>query len=157
MEARGSYGPFEKEYIRKDGSRYAVLLHGIKTTDDTGREVIWSFIQDISELKYAQRAVTESETRFQQMANAVQVVFWIRTTDEMLYINPAYETVWGRSRESLYADPFSFVEAVHPEDRERVGNALQREFGDDGLFREEYRIVWPDGTIRWVRPMSHPE
>ncbi len=156
METRGFYGPFEKEYIRKDGSRYPVLLNGIKTTDDSGREVIWSFVQDISDLKQAQQAVTESETRFQQMANAVQVVFWIRTPEEMLYINPAYETVWGRSRESLYADPFSFVEAIHPEDRERVGHALQREFGDDGLFREEYRIVRPDGAIRWVRAMSHP-
>lgn len=156
MEARGSYGPFEKEYIRKDGTRYPVLLHGIKTTDDSGREVIWSFVQDISELKRVQNAVTESETRFQQMANAVQVVFWIRTEHEMLYINPAYETVWGRSRESLYANPFSFVEAIHPEDRERVGQALQREFGVDGVFREEYRIVRPDGTNRWVRAMSNP-
>lgn len=156
MEARGYYGPFEKEYIRKDGSRYPVLLHGIKTTDDSGREVIWSFIQDISELKRAQQAVTESETRFQQLANALQVVFWIRTAEEMLYINPAYETVWGRSRESLYADPFSFVEAIHPDDRERVAKALQKEFGDDGQFREEYRIVQPDGSIRWVRAMSSP-
>ncbi|MFO8042735.1 MAG: response regulator [Alkalispirochaeta sp.] len=156
MEVHGYYGPFEKEYIRKDGSRYPVLLHGIKTTDDSGREVIWSFVQDISELKRVQQAVTESETRFQQLANAVQVVFWIRTAEEMLYINPAYEKVWGRSRESLYANPFSFVEAIHPDDRERVGKALQKEFGDDGQFREEYRIVQPDGSIRWVRAMSSP-
>jgi PAS domain S-box-containing protein len=156
MDTHGHYGPFEKEYIRKDGSRYPVLLHGIKTTDDSGREVIWSFIQDISELKQAQQAVTESETRFQQMANAVQVVFWIRTAEKMLYINPAYETVWGRSRESLYANPWSFVEAIHPEDRDRVQNALQKEFGEATVFRQEYRIVQPDGSIRWVRAMSNP-
>ncbi len=156
MEMRGYYGPFEKEYIRKDGSRYPVLLRGIKTKDPSGREVIWSFIQDISDIKTAQQAVVESETRFQQLAQVVTVVFWIRSPDTMLYINPAYETVWGRTRESLYADPFSFVAAIHPEDRERVVMALQREFGEVGKFEEEYRIVRPDGSIRWVRATSSP-
>ncbi|MCG5500981.1 PAS domain S-box protein [Ectothiorhodospira sp. A-7Y] len=56
LEATGLYGPFEKEYIRKDGSRYPVLLHGFKTTDQEGREVIWSIIQDISHIKQAQAA-----------------------------------------------------------------------------------------------------
>ncbi|WP_338081460.1 response regulator [Ectothiorhodospira shaposhnikovii] len=56
MEATGFYGPFEKEYIRKDGSRYPVLLHGFKTTDQDGREVIWSIIQDISHIRQAQEA-----------------------------------------------------------------------------------------------------
>lgn len=157
MEERGYYGPFEKEYIRKDGSRYPVLLNGIKTTTPSGQEVIWSFIQDISELKAAQQAVVESETRFQQLAQVVNVVFWIRTPDTMLYINPAYETVWGRSRESLYENPFSFVEAVHPGDRERVIQALKREFDENaGYFKEEYRIIRPDGTVRWVRVASNP-
>jgi len=56
MEKTGRYGPFEKEYIRKDGSRYPVLLNGFKTTTPEGREVIWSIIQDISEIKQAQEA-----------------------------------------------------------------------------------------------------
>lgn len=54
MEKTGRYGPFEKEYIRKDGSRYPILLHGFKTRTPQGREVIWSIIQDISEIKQAQ-------------------------------------------------------------------------------------------------------
>ena len=156
MEKQGYYGPFEKEYIRKDGSRYPVLLHGIKISDPSGRDVIWSFIQDISALKEAQSAVAESELRFQQIADTIPVVFWIRTPEQMLYINSAYESVWGRSRESLYANPFSFVEAVHEEDRDRVIQALQQEFGDKGYFHEEYRIVRPDGDVRWVRASSHP-
>ncbi|TVQ27581.1 MAG: response regulator [Spirochaetaceae bacterium] len=157
MDRKGYYGPFEKEYIRKDGSRYPVLLHGIKTKDPaSGRDVIWSFIQDMSELKQAQSAVIESETRFHQIADTIPVVFWIRTPEQMLYINPAYETIWGRSRESLYENPFSFVEAIHIDDRGRVLEALQREFGDAVHFNEEYRIVRPDGEVRWVRASSNP-
>ncbi|WP_052501704.1 PAS domain-containing hybrid sensor histidine kinase/response regulator [Thiomicrospira microaerophila] len=56
LEKTGRYGPFEKEYIRKDGTRYPVLLHGFKTQTLEGRDVIWSIIQDISETKKAQQA-----------------------------------------------------------------------------------------------------
>ena len=62
LEKTGRYGPFEKEYIRKDGSRYPVLLHGFKTTTQEGREVIWSIIQDVSEIKQAQ-AIAEAANR----------------------------------------------------------------------------------------------
>ncbi len=55
MIRTGYYGPFEKEYIRKDGSRYPVRLQGMKHMDASGREVIWSFIQDITEEKAAQQ------------------------------------------------------------------------------------------------------
>jgi diguanylate cyclase (GGDEF)-like protein/PAS domain S-box-containing protein len=56
MESTARYGPYEKEYMRKDGSCYPVLLSGIRMTDAAGREVIWSIVQDIS-----QRKAMESE------------------------------------------------------------------------------------------------
>lgn len=51
LRTTGRYGPYEKEYIRKDGSRYPVLLNGVLTTDTTGRELIWSVVEDISKRK----------------------------------------------------------------------------------------------------------
>lgn len=54
MARTGHYGPYEKEYLRKDGSRYPVLLNGVKLVDAAGREVIWSIIQDITERKLAE-------------------------------------------------------------------------------------------------------
>jgi len=56
MELTGRYGPYEKEYVRRDGSRYPVLLHGFKTVTPEGRAVTWSIVQDISALKKAQAA-----------------------------------------------------------------------------------------------------
>ena len=70
LEQTGRYGPFEKEYIRKDGSRYPVLLHGFKTTTHEGREVIWSIIQDVSEIKQAQAAAeAASRAKSEFLAN----------------------------------------------------------------------------------------
>jgi PAS domain-containing protein len=64
----------------------------------------------------------ESEIHLRQMAENIEQVFWVRDlrTDRILYVSPAYETVWGRSCESLYANPLSFIESVHPEDRLQV-------------------------------------
>lgn len=59
MEKTGRYGPFEKEYIRKDGSRYPVLLNGMWVRDSTGRKLIWSIVEDISERKRIERMKSE--------------------------------------------------------------------------------------------------
>ncbi|TVR91888.1 MAG: PAS domain S-box protein, partial [Spirochaetaceae bacterium] len=64
MQQTGRYGPFQKEYIRKDGSRYPVLLHGFKFTTPEGREVIWSIIENISEQQAVERALRTSKERF---------------------------------------------------------------------------------------------
>ncbi|MEW6676574.1 MAG: diguanylate cyclase [Pseudomonadota bacterium] len=102
------------------------------------------------------RELAESELRFRQFADNSRVVVWVRTARDMLYISKAYETLWGRSRESLYAAPDSFVEAVHEADRERVVQAFQRELEESGSFDEEYRVVRPDGSISWVHARSFP-
>ena len=65
MERTGRYGPFQKEYMRKDGSRYPVLLHGFKFTTAEGREVIWSIVQDISEQQEAEHALRTAKERFE--------------------------------------------------------------------------------------------
>jgi len=83
-------------------------------------------------------------------------VFWMSTPDldEVLYVSPAYEQVWGRSVASLRADPRSFLDAIHPEDRDRVAQTIRhkRQTGFDLL----YRIVRPDGALRWIRDRRFP-
>lgn len=95
-------------------------------------------------------ALEESEQRFRQIAENIHEVFWLTTIDlsKTLYVSPGYESVWGRSRESLYADPRSFIAAIYAEDRPRVIEAVEsdRERG----FEMEYRVVRPDGSVRWV-------
>jgi PAS domain S-box-containing protein len=107
--------------------------------------------------KLAEEALHDSEERFRQMAENVQEVFWMTdaTASQMLYVNPAYELIWGRSCESLYRNPDSWMEAIHPEDRDR---ALQdwNEQIPHGEYRAEFRIVRPDGSVRWIWDRSFP-
>src|SRR5678816_4035563 len=101
-------------------------------------------------------AFRESEARFRQVTDNISEVLWLQTHDysSLLYISPAYETVWGRTCESLYADPFSFLEAIHPEDRARVEQSIRQNL--ETGFSTEYRIVKGDGEVRWIRDRGFP-
>ena len=102
--------------------------------------------------------LTEREERFRQIAENVREVFFVISakTDEILYISPTYEKVWGRSCQSLYEDPQSWLFAIHPEDSFKAIATIETQFrtGDD--FEEEYRIVRPDKSICWVRVRAFP-
>ena len=78
--------------------------------------------------------------------------YWMAdpTKNQMLYVNPACETIWGSTCESLYASPKNWFEAIHPDDRERVLQAALTGHSH-GTYYDEYRIVCADGGVRWVR------
>jgi PAS domain S-box-containing protein len=86
------------------------------------------------------------------IAESVSDVVWITTADkgEIEFVSEAYEDIWGRPCEELYENPNSFIEAVHPEDRERVREALVRQQVDPDSYDETYRVVQPDGEVRYV-------
>ena len=98
-------------------------------------------------------ALSQSEQRFRQIAENIHEVFWLTTLDlsRVLYISPAYEAVWGRSCESLYQNPRTYVAAIHPDDR----RAVERRDHERG-FDMEYRVVRPDGSIRWIWDRGFP-
>jgi PAS domain S-box-containing protein len=99
----------------------------------------------------------ESEQRFRQMAENIREVFFLTdpAATKMLYISPAYADIWGRSCESLYEDPRSWTDAIHPDDRERAF-AVFGQMEAKGQFDLEYRIQRPDGDVRWIRARGFP-
>jgi PAS domain S-box-containing protein len=108
-------------------------------------------------LQKATAALRASEERFRQLAENIREVFWMTNPEktEMLYISPGYEEIWGRTCESLYAAPMNWVEAIHPEDRQRVLDAaLTQQLRGD--YDQEYRIVRPDGSTRWIHDRAFP-
>jgi PAS domain S-box-containing protein len=101
-------------------------------------------------------ALGESEQRFRQIAENIHEVFWLIDVvkQTLLYVSPGYEAVWGRSRESLYREPRSFFTAIHPADSPSVAATFER--GHEQSFEMEYRVVRPDGSIRWIWNRGFP-
>jgi PAS domain S-box-containing protein len=113
--------------------------------------------RDITGHRRAQRSLEESEERFRQLAENIRQVFWITTLagDKVIYVSPAFEEVWGEKRASVYRDAGSWMKSIHPEDFPRVAEGARRIAEGDSVVAE-YRIIRPDGTLRWIRDRSYP-
>jgi PAS domain S-box-containing protein len=97
----------------------------------------------------------KSEERFRQMAENIQEIFWTMNTQtkEVTYASPAFEQICEISVGTLYSNPTSYRELIHTEDRERVLAALEK-LETTNRFEEEFRIVCPSGTLKWLRAIG---
>ncbi|WAJ72059.1 PAS domain S-box protein [Catenovulum adriaticum] len=148
----GQYGPYEKEYINQSGKRYPVLLKGILIKDSSGRELIWSMVEDISERKQQQEVTKNLTSRLTIATDAANVGIW-----ELDLIKN--ELVWDSTMHQLYEiDPTQFSatfdtwqQALHPDDRSdsilNVDKAIKGLQKFDTLFR----IICPGNNIKWIK------
>lgn len=141
---------------RKDGSQFPLdLAVGEMTVN--GQRQFTGILRDISERKQAEALLKESESKLRLVMDNIAEVFWMADVDseKTFYVSPGYERVWRHSCQELYDNPHSFFDAVHPDDRERVqANLATEKTGQP--FECEFRIVWPDGTVRWIRDRGFP-
>jgi PAS domain S-box-containing protein len=100
------------------------------------------------------QTLVKNEIHLRQMVENIEQVVWLRDidTDRILYVSPAFETVWGRSCESFYADPLTLIKSVHPEDRVKVISDSLVE--NRRYTNQSYRILRSDGTLRWISAHS---
>ncbi|HMI30778.1 MAG TPA: PAS domain-containing protein [Candidatus Limnocylindrales bacterium] len=113
--------------------------------------------RDITGAKRVEETLRESERRFRQVTEAIDEVFWLTDTSkqQIIYISPAYEKIWGRTCASVYAAPESWVNAIDPSDRGRVRVAALT-LQSTGAYDIEYRIVRPGGEVRWIHDRAFP-
>jgi PAS domain S-box-containing protein len=114
-----------------------------------GRHVM--ILCDTTERVVAQDSLRETEERLRQMADNIQEIFWTldASTKKVLYVNRAYESITGRSLDSIAQNPTSYADLIHPSDRAQVLAKLE-EAAHTGHLNEEFRIVRTDGQVRWV-------
>ncbi|MDX2228245.1 MAG: PAS domain S-box protein [Leptolyngbyaceae cyanobacterium bins.349] len=110
-----------------------------------------AIMRDISDRKQAEIALKQSEEKFRHFAENSNSVIWIAdpTIFHNLYASPAYESIWGRSRQSLIDQPNAWLTSIHPDDLDRVQAKLAQERQGQSSTAE-YRIVRPDGSVRWI-------
>jgi two-component system cell cycle sensor histidine kinase/response regulator CckA len=109
-------------------------------------------------VEQAQHDLRERDERFGQLADNIDEVFFVLDArhTETLYINRAYERIWGRSCQSLYDDPKSFVDAVPTGDRERLLEYMSRIQRGEQPGKLEYRVIQPNGNVRWLLAHAVP-
>lgn len=102
------------------------------------------------------RRIRESEEKFRLVTESIDDVFWLTSLDldHLFYVSPAYETLWGRTGDSLYQDPLSFLECIHADDRAGVLESLTRNPGKS--VEIEYRLLGADGSLRWIKDRRFP-
>ena len=148
----------EYRFCCKDGS-----LRWISSTFRSQRDaaancwIATGVSTDITHRKQAEAALHQSEEKFRQVAENSNEVFFVESadSDQVLYASPAFEKIWQVPCEILYRQPQAWFEAIHPDDREQVVSDLDQKSQGKSVARE-FRIIRPNGEIRWVFSRSSP-
>lgn len=148
--------PFSAEYrcVAADGQeRWLCATAHLqpRSSLSQGMRVVGT-LWDVTARVVAERQLAESETRFKQLVENISDVFWIvdPVAGKHLFVSAAYQQLWGLDPEALLKGRPRWPEYIHPDDRERV-DALFAAIDHSGQFETEYRMLLPDGSLRWVR------
>ncbi|EKD70833.1 MAG: hypothetical protein ACD_46C00377G0003 [uncultured bacterium] len=118
--------------------------------------------KDVTQEKERIAELEKASHFFQLFAERIPAVFWARddSCNKQIYLSPGYEKIWDRTRESLYQNPDSWLETLHPEDRGTASNTQRfqtlSEVGPEVQYENRYRIHRPNGDIRWIKDTSFP-
>ncbi|MBI1826751.1 MAG: PAS domain S-box protein [Planctomycetes bacterium] len=138
------------------GRRYVDVIYN-PSRDAAGKiNGVLVTARDFTEARLSELALQEARSRLELIFATIEDVIWITDWSEkkVLFVSAAYERIWGHPIQELYENGESWLKAVHPDDYARVRKAFIG-IGEGRNFDEDYRIVRPDGTIRWIHDRGH--
>lgn len=150
--AASGYWEGELQQKRRDGTTILVSSRWALRKDGQGSSgKILMIATDITEHRCAEEALRRSEERFRLMADNIGEIFWLLDPQSLgvLYVSPAFEHICERSLASIYANPTSYREIIHPDDVQHVLEKLAL-LEKTNHFHEQFRIVCPAGKVKWV-------
>jgi diguanylate cyclase (GGDEF)-like protein/PAS domain S-box-containing protein len=143
---------FEAQHKNKEGQVFPVEISA-NYLNFNGQEYNCAFVRDITERKKAEKALRDSQEQLTSILNSLEDVVWSASveTSQYLYLNPTAEKVYGRSLSEFCQNSQLWLEVIHHEDRDFVASVSQKLVTDRTNKDVEYRIVRPNGEIRWLR------
>jgi PAS domain S-box-containing protein len=158
FKPNGEVHDVERTLIRADGSRLFVAIDG-KTVRDAGGELrIHCILKDKTTQRQTEAKLREREHNLRSLVESIDSVFWVSTpgATEQLYVSPTFERIWGRPLEEALSVPGSFLSSIHPDDRKGYLSVLKEYHSQCKSYEHEYRIIKPNGEIRWIRERGFP-
>ncbi len=158
VAARAPYQFLELRYLTKSGAVAWVEMSGVPILDHKDEFCGYrGTLRDISERKHTEKALRESEEKFRHLAEHANLVLWIADLNHrLIYASPAYAKIWGVSGDCAYLKPNACTYAIHPEDQAQATQAFQDLVESGTCYNLVYRIIRPDGTVRWLRDRGFP-
>jgi two-component system, cell cycle sensor histidine kinase and response regulator CckA len=155
-EGRPAPSNFELHLLRRDGSVVALDCMASSIAWEAGQATLATVV-DMTERKRAEHGLRTSEERFRQIAENIKEGFIVVELDGLrpLYLSRMWEEIWGRPLEEAYRNPAAWLQAVHPDDAGALADARQLMEKGEAVSRT-FRVVRPDGSIRWVRARAFP-
>ncbi|WP_256091302.1 PAS domain S-box protein [Nostoc sp. KVJ20] len=156
LEQTGRYGPYEKELIHKDGYLVPVRISGQMIEKD-GEQLIWSSVEDISDLRrvqqerqHTEQILKQSEARYRSLVTATAQIVWVSTPDGIYFELGSWIAYTGQSLAE--AENGGWIDAVHPDDRAYTEKVWSAAVANQRMYQIEYRIRGNDGNYRyfWV-------
>lgn len=160
LEGRDDFYSVEHRLLTKSGDWKWILTRGkVIESDDKGLPMrMLGTHMDIDEWKRAELGLLESNERFELLTKTIQDAFWISAPhmQEIQYMSPGYEKIWGQPTQLIYDNPETFLDIVHPSDVERVKELLHESHVSGAGHSIEYRIIRQDGSVRWILDRGYP-
>ncbi len=160
LAAGSPHGEYDLEYRvrRPDGSVIWVSDRAYPVRDERGRLVrIAGYVEDITARRNAETALQLSEANYRDLMTNLPQIVWMTLwpSQGIVAVNRAFETLWGRPVDELLRNKATWLAGIHPEDRTHVLEMDRAASYPDG-YETEYRVVRPDGTVRWVHDRAYP-
>ncbi|WP_235591427.1 PAS domain-containing hybrid sensor histidine kinase/response regulator, partial [Pseudoalteromonas sp. H71] len=155
----GQYGPYQKEYIHKNGNVYPVLLSGIKITDSKGEAFIWSVVQDITHQKESEQQIKEAKEKADSLALRMQLAndsagigVWELDliTGQLVWDSWMYK-LYGITESQFSGAYDAWLSCVHPDDLEGAKKKLENAINGVGTYDPEFRVVHSNGNVRTIK------